>query len=190
MGIPGVTDTPESLCHKGLRVSNVYPAGVCGCGAPVCYGARMHPGWDPAELSRLIDAIRESSGLTQRKLAVLAKVHHSQITRWKSGEHRPAYDQITRLATALTEGYPDLAEEAAQLPAAAGYGTVTDLRPEIVVQFWRNPVIGAAVRGIWGADPQYVPVAQKLDFITRLARLTDGDGSGDGAGDAPAIDGP
>lgn len=165
----------------------MWRAGVCGCGAPVCYVARMHPGWDPAQLSALIDGIRETTGLTQRKLALLAGVHHSQISRWKSGEHRPAYDQITRLATALTEGYPDLAEEAAQLPAAAGYGTVTDLRPEIVRQYWRDPVIGAAVRGIWGTDGRYVLQEQKLAMIRRLAEiLRDG-----GSGNVPvADDGP
>lgn len=146
----------------------------------------VHQGWTPAELSRLIDAIRESSGLTQRKLASLAAVHHSQVSRWKSGEHRPAYDQITRLAAALTEGYPDLAEEAAALPAAAGYGTVTDLRPAIVRQHWRNPVIGAAVRGIWGADPDFVSLDQKLALIERLDAILRGDGSGD----VPAADGP
>lgn len=143
----------------------------------------VHQGWSPAELSRLIDAIRESSGLTQRKLASLAAVHHSQVSRWKSGEHRPAYDQITRLSTALARDYPDLIEEAAQLPPAAGYGTVTDMRPAIVREFWRDPVIGAAVRGLWGTE---ISQDQKLVLIGSLVRtLRDG-----GSGDVPAADRP
>ncbi len=141
----------------------------------------MHQGWDPGELSRLIDAIRESSGLTQRKLAALARVHHSQVSRWKSGEHRPAYDQITRLAAALAEDYPDLAEEATALPAAAGYGTVTDLRPAIVREHWRDPAIGPAVRAIWGADPQYVPAGQKLALIRELVRIREANRPGTSA---------
>jgi transcriptional regulator with XRE-family HTH domain len=147
---------------------------------------RVHQGWTPAELSRLIDGITEASNLTQRRLAALAEVHHSQISRWKSGEHQPAYDKITRLAAAIARDYPELAGEAAQLPGAAGYGTVADLRPAIVRSYWQDPAIGPAVRGIWGADGRYVSQAQKVAMIRRLARMLRNGGSGD----IPAAGGP
>lgn len=104
-----------------------------------CYGACVHQDWSPAELSRLIDQITADTGMSQRALAKIAGVHHSQISRWKSGGHQPGYDRITRLATGITEARPEI--DPAIIPAlyrAAGYGAGFTTPPPSVRQQLRE----------------------------------------------------
>lgn len=87
-----------------------------------CYGACMHT-WDKELLRRLLVMITDETGISQRKLADLAGVHHAQVSRWKSGMHRPDYDAMARLGAALRRDYPRLPDLTQELLAATGRGT-------------------------------------------------------------------
>lgn len=65
----------------------------------------------------LLRNLRERAGLSQTKLAQLASLTHSHISRLESGERNPTCDAVLRLAEALRL---DLDERAA-LVMAAGY---------------------------------------------------------------------
>lgn len=88
----------------------------------LCYGACMHNGWDPRSFGKLIEDIVRVAGISQNRIAALAGVHHSQVSRWKTGMHRPDYDQIAKLAAGLSEAHPELGALAPALFRAAGYG--------------------------------------------------------------------
>jgi transcriptional regulator with XRE-family HTH domain len=81
----------------------------------------MHT-WDKELLRRLLILIVDETGISQRKLADLAGVHHAQVSRWKSGMHRPDYESMARLGAALRSGYPQLPDMTQALLAATGRG--------------------------------------------------------------------
>lgn len=60
--------------------------------------------------------------MSQRDLAKLAGVHHAQVSRWKSGTHRPDYESMARLGAALRSEHPELGDLTAGLLAATGRG--------------------------------------------------------------------
>lgn len=66
--------------------------------------------------------------------------------------------------------------------AAAEAGEVADLppagMPEHLRKYWRNPVIGPAIRKLWGLD---ITRDQKLVLTEELVRILGNDGSGSGA---------
>jgi transcriptional regulator with XRE-family HTH domain len=88
----------------------------------VCYGACMHSRWDEApDFGELLSAIITSTGLSQREIAELAGVSHSQISRWKAGAHQPGYAAMMRLGTELRYAYPSLGDLTPSLVKLAGY---------------------------------------------------------------------
>jgi transcriptional regulator with XRE-family HTH domain len=89
----------------------------------------MHSAWDRARLRGLIEAITAATGLTQRQLAELADVSHSQVSRWKDGSHQPNYASIRRLAARLLAEYPQVAALATELLPAAGYDVAVEAEP-------------------------------------------------------------
>lgn len=88
----------------------------------------MHTPWDGTRFRELIELALGESGLSQRELAVMAHVSHSQISRWKAGLHRPSYDNVTALAAALAQAAPELSDMSGPLLAAAGYAA-PEFRP-------------------------------------------------------------
>jgi transcriptional regulator with XRE-family HTH domain len=130
----------------------------------------MQSGWDPARINALIDQIRATTGLSQAALARLGGFDAARITRWKTGYNRPDYDSIAKLVSGIAAVYPDVADVAPELFAAAGYagGAGADDRPEIVVVNWRDP----QVRQLWRL--QRIPPEAKLglvtDYLTARAR--------------------
>jgi transcriptional regulator with XRE-family HTH domain len=78
--------------------------------------------WNPAEFGSVLEAIKDATGMSQRDLAGLAGVHHSQVSRWKKGTHQPGYDKVVRLAAASRDKYPELGDLTPALLKAAGYG--------------------------------------------------------------------
>lgn len=82
----------------------------------------MHSRWDEAPaFSDLLAAIIEGTGLSQRELADLAGVSHSQVSRWKAGEHQPGYGPMLRLGAELLKDYPSLGDLTPELLRLAGY---------------------------------------------------------------------
>lgn len=76
-----------------------------------------------AALARL-----EDEGLSQPKMARLAKVSQSTVNRWSRGQVRPGYDPVRKLAVAVFRRHPQLAQE---LVEASGYAWAEpDLTPE------------------------------------------------------------
>jgi transcriptional regulator with XRE-family HTH domain len=82
----------------------------------------MHSRWDEAEFRRLLQSAIDDTGLSQREVAGLAGVSHSQISRWMNGLHRPSYDNVRQLAGGLQQLRPSLGDLTAPLLRAAGYG--------------------------------------------------------------------
>ena len=75
------------------------------------------------EFARLLaDLQRDTPGLSYQKLADAAGVHRSQVWRWVNAGSAPGYDPVRRLAAWLAGQYPHLADTAARLLPAAGYG--------------------------------------------------------------------
>jgi transcriptional regulator with XRE-family HTH domain len=82
----------------------------------------MHSRWDEApEFGELLSAILASTGLSQREVADLAGVSHSQVSRWKAGGHQPGYAAMMRLGTELAKAYPALGDLTPRLIQLAGY---------------------------------------------------------------------
>lgn len=90
-----------------------------------CYGACMHT-WDKELLRRLLVMITDETGISQRKLGELAGVHHSQVSRWKSGMHRPDYESMARLGAGLHREFPKFPDLTPELLAATGRGTPSE----------------------------------------------------------------
>jgi len=90
----------------------------------------MHT-WDKELLRRLLILITDETGMSQRKLAELAGVHHAQVSRWKSGMHRPDYESMTRLGAALRKEYPKLPDLTGALIAATGRSAHDEAPPGI-----------------------------------------------------------
>lgn len=65
---------------------------------------------------------RDTPGLSYQKLADAAGVHRSQVWRWVNAGSTPGYEHVRHLAAWITEQYPHLADVAARLLPAAGYG--------------------------------------------------------------------
>lgn len=99
----------------------------------------MHSKWDAARFRELLDGALTASGKSQRELAALTGVSHSQISRWKSGQHQPDYDNVCALAIALMRVAPQMGNLAGPLLTAAGYDSpiLRPLPPE-----WRRRVAG------------------------------------------------
>ena len=101
----------------------------------------MHPTRDVGTILR---DIRNHPGLDQQGLARLGPVHPSLISRWTSGKTRPDYERLKQIADGIRRAYPDLADLADELFAAAGYGGQPE--PPAIV---RDNLGDAAVREIW-----------------------------------------
>lgn len=56
---------------------------------------------DPAALARVLREARQASGLSIRRVAERAGVHHAGLARFELGERRPTPETLARLATAL-----------------------------------------------------------------------------------------
>lgn len=78
----------------------------------------MHGQWDKPRFRKLLAGAMEAYGLSQREVADLAGVSHSQVSRWMSGAHRPDYENTRQLGAALAERGRDLT---IPLLFAAGY---------------------------------------------------------------------
>jgi transcriptional regulator with XRE-family HTH domain len=113
------------------------------------------------EFARLLaDMQRDTPGLSYQKLADAAGVHRSQVWRWINANSTPGYEPVRRLASWLTEHYPHLADTAARLLPAAGYGAPDEpTLPGI-------PAAGAST----GPDPIAVRIGQAIaDELKRIA---------------------
>ncbi len=88
-----------------------------------CYCACVRtPNWDRERFGELLKEIGDRAHLDQGGLAELAGRSRSQINRWTRSENQPAYDAVARLASAITDQYPHLADHARKFMIAAGYG--------------------------------------------------------------------
>jgi transcriptional regulator with XRE-family HTH domain len=138
----------------------------------------MQRAWDGAAFGRLIDEIRTRTGLSQAAMARLADMDPTRITRWRSGDVRPDYDSVVRLATGITTAFPATVDVVPGLFAAAGYppGGPPDTRPDFVREHWANP----DVRGIWGLET--MPPETRAGLIAHYLRGAP-DLSGNGGGE-------
>jgi hypothetical protein len=96
-------------------------------------------------------------------MARRADVDATRITRWKTGENRPAYDNVVQLVNGVTRDHPEIADLGPELFRAAGYAPElpTDDRPQIVKDNWDND----NVRTLWGLG---VPEPQRLSMIKSI----------------------
>ncbi|MEV2274070.1 helix-turn-helix transcriptional regulator [Nocardiopsis sp. NPDC049922] len=80
------------------------------------------PGWDAPALAAALQQLKDRD-YTMTRLADLAQISRSQMSRWSSGGHRPGYDAVRALATALIDQHPTEEYRAIvrDLCAAAGY---------------------------------------------------------------------
>jgi transcriptional regulator with XRE-family HTH domain len=81
----------------------------------------MHSLRDPARFRELLSQIMTGAKLSQQDIASLAGVSRPQVSRWLSGDHRPGFDAVQQLASALQASYPQLAGDTVALVRAAGY---------------------------------------------------------------------
>ena len=118
--------------------------------------------WDAAGFADLIGKIRDTAGLKDSHLAMLAGVHPTTIGRWKRGLMRPDADAVRKLMDGLSRRYPGTAPLAAGLYDAAGYGVTTlEPLPDVVAANWDDET----VRAIWAAD---VPQDARIGMIATL----------------------
>ncbi len=77
---------------------------------------------DTQRLGWLLREIRARARLSQEDLAHMAGVGRSQVSRWETGQHAPAYRNIRQLAVRLSADCPEVDEWSGELVEAAGYG--------------------------------------------------------------------
>lgn len=77
--------------------------------------------WDRQRFKDVLEEIQRRTNLSQTELAKLAGRNRTQINRWVRAENQPAYTALQQLATATAARYPDVADLARELMAAAGY---------------------------------------------------------------------
>jgi transcriptional regulator with XRE-family HTH domain len=82
--------------------------------------------WDKDRFGALLDELISSTGLSQREIADLADVHHSQVSRWRAGTHRPGFDKVAALGAGVRRKFPQVPDYTSRLLDAAGY--TQDLR--------------------------------------------------------------
>ncbi len=81
----------------------------------------MQSRWQQAKFSALLTDALARAGVSQAQVAEKAGVSHSQLSRWKTGTHRPDYDSLEAVGNVLAGlvlSEPDLT---ARLLALAGY---------------------------------------------------------------------
>lgn len=88
----------------------------------------------------------EATGLSKSDIAKIAGIHRSQASRWFSGDQRPSYDRVMRLANYLRREHPGLADE---LIAATGYGP-PGAEPEPPI----DPDVLKALKRAYRDDPE------------------------------------
>lgn len=78
--------------------------------------------WDRDLLADTLRKIMNAAGLSQLDVARLAGRNRTMVSRWLSGEFRPAFAAARSFSMALTNKHPEMAELAGQFMTAAGYG--------------------------------------------------------------------
>lgn len=125
--------------------------------------ACMQSRWDAARFRDLLDQFAAQTGLSQRAIARLAGFAESQVSRWRSGDHQPAYATLRKLTDAIALEYPAHTSLAADLFTAAGYGQMPEpgpLPPLLVRDNWADQV----VRDVWAQD--VIPAESRLGIVT------------------------
>jgi transcriptional regulator with XRE-family HTH domain len=79
----------------------------------------MHsPGaWSHRQLAAAINDLVSEYDLSHADIAAMAGSDRSQLSRWKSGEHRPSHEKISALVAGISRAYP--CDDRARLIAAA-----------------------------------------------------------------------
>lgn len=88
--------------------------------------------WPVKEFRALLDRVLSKTGLTQGALAALVPMDQSQLSRWKSGDSRPKYENLSAFADAIEREHPDTGISKREILTSGGYGAtlrVSDSAP-------------------------------------------------------------
>lgn len=106
----------------------------------------MRRTWDRERTKQVLEEIRADVSIP--RMTRMAGAHRSTIYRWIKGEVQPDYEPVYRLAYAIWEQYPGLAQE---LVEASGYAWAEpDQAPEPLVP----PEVTAVIRKNYSPEQQ------------------------------------
>ncbi|ASU81388.1 hypothetical protein CDO52_00305 [Nocardiopsis gilva YIM 90087] len=86
------------------------------------HSRKSSPLWEPIALNQALDDLKEL-GYTRDRLAKVARVHRSQVSRWAHGLHRPNHDAVDHLVEQLLseDSRTEVRDAVLAFAAAAGY---------------------------------------------------------------------